>query len=394
MPHSFSTSALWGFAMQTSAAFGLLLIAGNQTHQENYARAFATDSRCRLIGLTDESNIPARRRELNHALADELGIPYFADFEAAIRRDDVQLVSICAEPERRLDLTIACARAGKHLYLDKDPAPTVEAARQIGAVVREAGVLSQAFSMVRTPAAQRAKAIVEFGELGELIGLHCDITFAKGLSGTADLSRPRIEQSRPTRFSFIESKREFLCVGYYAVVLMQWLTGRRFQTVDATTSNYFFAEHQRNDVEDFATVLLSLDGGIEAAIVAGRCGWSSSRAFGQHDIRLIGTRGSVSIDANQPRLEVFSDSAAWQPPSHAHPDDPMGFWSSTQKAGGVTAKSDWFAVGSAVRNDFAYFLDCLESGRESDVPIGTAIHAVEVVHAVYESAATGASVKI
>jgi len=371
------------------APFGLLLITGNQTHQENYARALAADPRCRLVGLTDEPSVSVRRRELNQSLADELGIPYFDDVDAAIQRADVQLVSICADPERREAMTIACARAGKHLYLDKDPAPTVAAARNIGEAIKKAGVLSQAFSMVRVPAAHRAKRIVQSGELGELLGLHCDITFAKGLAGSADLSQPRSEQPHPTRFSFIDSKREFLCCGYYALVLMQWLTGCRFQTVDATTCNYFFAEHQHNDVEDFATVLLSMEGGLECAIVAGRCGWSSSRAFGQHDIRIIGTRGSITIDANQPRLEVFSDRAPWRQPEAGHPEDPMGFWTSTQKAGGITPKTDWFAIGPALQNDFSFFLDCLNDSRPSDVPAATAIHALEVVHAVYESAATG-----
>ena len=86
------------------APFGLLLITGNQTHQENYARAFAADDRCRLIGLTDEASLPTRRRELNQELADELGIPFFEDFSEAVNRDDVDFVSICAEPERRLPL--------------------------------------------------------------------------------------------------------------------------------------------------------------------------------------------------------------------------------------------------------------------------------------------------
>ncbi len=372
-----------------SEPFGLLIVTGNQTHQENYARALAADARCRLIGLTDETQISDRRRELNQTLADELRIPYLTDFDAAIRRDDVLLVSICSDPERREAMTIACARAGKHLYLDKDPAPTVDAARRIGAAIRDAGVLSQSFSMVRVPAAQRAKQLVQSGELGDLIGLHCDITFAKGLAGTADLSRPRQEKAGPTRFSFIDSKREFLCVGYYGLILMQWLTGRRFSGVDATTCNYFFAEHQRNDVEDFACALLTLEGGLEAEVTAGRCGWMSSRAFGQHDIRIIGTHGSVTIDANQPRLEVLCDQTPWQQPASAHPEDPMGFWTSTQKAGGVATKADWFAIGPTLRNDFACFLDCLSKGRPSDVPADMAIHALEVVHAVYESAATG-----
>jgi len=373
------------------APFGLLLIAGNQTHQENYARAFAADDRCQLVGLTDSEDIPQRRRELNQELADELGIPYLDDLSIAVARNDVDLVSICAEPERRLPLSLACIDAGKHLYLDKDPAPTVEHAWQIVRAAKEKGLLAQAFSLVRLPACQQAKQIVDSGEIGELIGLHCDVTFAKGIPGTADLTRPRTENQTTSQFTFIDSKREFLCVGYYPLILFQWLTGQRFTNVDATTANYFFEAHQSNDVEDFASVMLTLDGGIEATITAGRCGWMSHRDYGVHDIRLIGSRGSITIDAQQPRLELCSDAAPWMQPSTGHPEDPMGFWSSTQKSGGVTPKHDWQSINSAAQSDASAFLDCIENKQQSDVPGSMAAHAVDVVHATYRSAAKGQS---
>lgn len=376
------------------APFGLLLITGNQTHQENYARAFAADDRCRLIGLTDESGLPDRRRRLNQDLADELGIPCLDDFAAAINRDDVDFVSICSEPERRPELSIACIESGKHVYLDKDPAPTVEAAWRIAEAAERAGVLTQAFSLVRLPMSRKALEIKESGELGELIGIHCNATFAKGIAGTADLNLPRQEQPDPTRFSFIDSKREFLCVGYYALILFQWLTGGRFKSVEATTSNYFFAEHQKNDVEDFATVMLGMDNGIEATITAGRCGWMSHRSYGIHEVRLIGTKGSVLIDGLRPRIEICSDATPWQNPAEPHPEDPMGFWSSTQKAGGIAEKNEFLLTDSVVESDASVFLDCLERNRPSDVPASMAAHAVDVVHAAYRSASTRETVEL
>lgn len=377
-----------------SAPFGLLLITGNQTHQENYARAFAADPRCQLVGLTDAAGLPDRRQELNRELASELEIPVFDDFDAAIRRDEVDLISICAEPERRLDLTMACVEAGKHVYLDKDPAPVPGDAWQLADAFDQAGLLTQAFSLVRLPACQRAKAIVESGELGDLIGLHCDITFAKGLPGTAELLPPRQEKTTSERFTFVDSKREFLCVGYYPLILFQWLTGQRFESVDAVTSNYFFAEHQQNDVEDFATVMLGMSGEIEATITAGRCGWMSHRNYGIHDIRLVGTKGSMTIDAHQPRIEVCSDASPWQQPATRHPEDPMGFWSSTQAAGGIAPKTAWQSIPQVSQSDASAFLDALEARQPSDVPASMAAHSVDVVHAAYQSSATGSSVTI
>jgi predicted dehydrogenase len=377
-----------------SGPFGLLLIAGNQTHQENYARAFAADPRCRLIGLTDEPGIPDRRRELNQDLAQELGIPYLVSFDAAIHRPDVDFISICAEPERRVPLTQACAEAGKHLYLDKDPAPTPAGCRQILAAVQSAGVLTQSFSLVRLNSCRTARQILTSGRIGDLAGLHCDITFAKGFAGSADLRQVRAEKPDPTRFTFFDSKREFLCVGWYPLILFQWLTGRRFVEVSAITSNWFFAEHQKNDVEDFATVLLTMEGGLECSIAAGRCGWTSHRSWGLHDLRLTGTRDTVLLDAHQPRLEICGAAAPWVPPAAPHPEDPMGFWTSTQNASGVKPKQDWSVVEPVAQSDASAFLDCLERGQPSDVPIGMAVHAVDVIHAVYRSAAQGRPVAL
>jgi hypothetical protein len=57
--------------------YGVLLITGGQTHQETYALAFAADPRVRLLAVSDETNISARRRTLNERLAKQLNIPTF-----------------------------------------------------------------------------------------------------------------------------------------------------------------------------------------------------------------------------------------------------------------------------------------------------------------------------
>ncbi len=380
--------------MPVNPPFGLLLISGNLTHQENYARALAADPRCRLIGLTDESDIPQRRAELNQMLADDLQIPLLPDLDAALSRDDVDLVSVCCEPERRARVAARCARAGKHVYIDKPLCTRVDDAREVVAAVEETGVLSQMFSLVHTPTALQARQIVASGKLGELTAVHYDLLFAKGIAGTADLSQPRHEKPQADRFTFVDSKRELYCVGLYPLVFFTWLTGQRATSVYATTSNYFFAEHQRNDVEDFSCLLLQLEGGITATVTCGRAGWSSHPSHGSHKIHLTGTAGAADLDAYAPRLEVFNDDDPWRQPAKPHPEDPMGFWSSTQKAGGVRPKPGWRPVQPAVANDAVHFLNCLEAGQPSDVPASLGAHAVEVILAAYRSAADGQPVKL
>ena len=380
--------------MTDTAPFGILLIGGAHTHQENYAPAFAADPRCRLIGLTDEPNLPLRRQGLNLRLAAALDVPYLEDLDEALGREDVHAVCLCAEPERRGRLAVRAARAGKHLYIDKPLAASVADVRAVVSAVEEAGVVCQMFSLVRIPLAERARQIVASGRLGKLIGLHCELLFAKGRGGTANLSRPRRESPQAERFTFIDSKRELYCVGLYPLVLFGWLTGESVTNVFAITSNFFFAEHQQNNVEDFATVSMRLSGGIDATITVGRTGWSSHPASGIHQLHLIGTEGSETIDAFRPRLETYSDVSPWTQPEHSHPEDPMGFWSSSQREVGAQPKSSWHPVDSAVASDASHFVDCLETGQPSDVPAALGAHAVEVILAAYESAAENRAVDL
>lgn len=371
---------------------GVLLVSGGQTHQEMYAPAFAADPRCRLIGLSDEHDVPVRRRALNGQLAQSLGIPILEDLDEALSRADVHIVSICAEPERRARLIERAAAAGKHVYLDKPLAASIEEAGRIQERVHGAGVFSQMFSLVHSPAARRIRAELESGRLGTLVAVHCDLCFAKGPAGTAELGRPRREDPQPKRFETIEAKRELVNIGVYPLAMLWWLLGRPVRRVFATTANYFFAEHQRNDMEDFAQVWLELEGGVAATLCVGRTGWRSHPAGGLQRTWLVGTHGTACIDAYRPRLEVWADEPAWQEPRR-HPEDPMGFWTSTQLAAGVAPKTAWIAPADE-HADVRHFVDCVVAGHDSDLPAQGAAEVLAALLAAYRSAADGRPVEI
>lgn len=373
--------------------YGVLLVTGAHTHQENYAAAFAADPRCRLIALTDDKDIDARRRRLNERLARELGVPYVADLAEALKNPDVHLVSICAEPERRGPIIVRCAEAGKHLYLDKSLAPQLSEVDAIRAATLKAKVRSHMFSFVSQPWAAEAKQLVASGKLGKLLAIHADCFFAKGRTGTAKLGTPRKEEFPPRRHQLIEAKREFDNVGVYPITLIHWLTGQKFAKVHGLTANYFFAEHQKHDVEDFGLLSGTLEDGLPVTVAGGRCGWTTHPGFGFNQLLLVGSEGTALIDANRPRLEVCSDEAAWTPPN-VNPEDPMGFWSSTQAAVHLRPKWAWSNLPAAAQSDAAYFLDRLDADQDSDMSVTQASHAAEVLLATYLSASKGEVVEL
>jgi len=373
---------------RTEPPYGVLLVAGAHTHQENYAADLAADSRCRLVGLTDEADVPERRRALNEALARKLGIPHLSDFEQALARKNVHIVSVCAEPERRAKLMVRCAEAGKHLYLDKPMTASVAEADAVRAAVRQSGVITQMFSQVHFPASARVRRLVESGSLGELKAVHSDLTFAKGPAGTVPIDKPRAEHANPGQFELVDSKRELYNVGVYQLVLLDWLLRRRVERVWAVTGNYFFAEHKRNDMEDFAVALMELEGGITATLACGRAGWRSHPQGGMNRVSLVGSRRVASIDAYRPRLEVWADENPWLPPK-VHPEDPMGFWKSTFDEVDGMPKQAWVTPPGEGGSDATHFLDCIEAGRPGDVSAEVGARVVKVLMAAYESAATG-----
>jgi predicted dehydrogenase len=370
----------------TASPYGVLVVTGSHTHQENYAAAFAADKRCKIVAVTDEPDIDRRRRELNERLARALGVPYVADLARALELPDVQVVSICAPPERRGRIAVRCAEAGKHLYLDKSLVPQLAEADALVAAVRKAGVRSHMYSFISHPWAREAKKLLQGGRLGKLQAIHADVFFAKGRTGTAKLGTPRREEYPPQRHQLVEAKRELDNVGVYPITLVRWLTEKKFQTVFGVTANYFFQEHQKHNVEDFGLLACTLDEGLPVTITAGRYGWTTHPAAGINRLTLVGSERTLVVDVNRPRLEVSTDETPWMPPN-VNPADPMGFWQSTQDEVHVRPKRTWVPTTPASGSDASYFLDCLEGNRESEMSVAEAALATEVLLAAYQSAA-------
>ena len=376
--------------MQQNGKYGVLLLGGHRTHQENYAPQFAQDERCRLVAFADELEAPPERIALARSLAEELNLPFIPDLNAALAREDVHIVSLCTDVERRGRVGTKCAEAGKHVYLDKPMALNPEGTNKIVTAVAKSGVRTQMFSNIHSTWARTVQQALTNGRIGELKAIHCDVLFSKGHPGSAPVGEKRIEKPTRERYSFIEAKPEMFDVGVYAVSMVNWLTQRRVQRVFGRTANYFFQEHHNCDIEDFGALVLTLEDGITATIVGGRYGWQSHAQGGVRKVHLVGTKGTLTFDASANRLEVFAAEPAFEPPS-PHPLDPMGMWSSTQAGIGMQPKQQWIDVSSGDDGprEFSAFIDCIENGVESEMNAEFAAHSVEIISAGYRSAASG-----
>lgn len=363
--------------------YGVLLVTGGMSHQESYALGFQQDRRCNLIAVTDEKDVDERRARLNQKMADQLNVPYISDLDAALERPGVNVVSVCTEHHRQGRVAIRCAEAGKHIYIDKPMAGSLQEARQLEALVRKKNLRSQMFTQVLMPPAQRVKRLVASGALGDLRAIHHDLHFSKGYAKDLPL-KLRTETSAPKMFLVPDAKREMFNIAVYSLAMFRWLTRRDFKTVTAVTANYFFENNARRDYEDFGVLSLTLDGGIVATISSGRTGWRSHPGGGHNRTKLVGTRATSFIDGFATRAETTGDRQAfWRTPPE-NSDDPAAFWASSdqRKAGAV----EW-AIPAATVSDQSAFLDALDKGRDGEVAVSDGVRVLEALFGAYRSAA-------
>ncbi len=369
--------------------YGVLIVTGGMSHQENYARGFQADPRCRIAAVADEAQVTERRARLNQRLAGELGVPYLPDLDEALRLPNIDLVSICTEHDRQGRVALVCAEAGKHIYIDKPLAGSLDEARRLEETIRRKKLKSQMFTTLHQPPARRVLRAAARGDVGELRAIHCDLFFAKGHPAAVPLAR-RKETTTPAPGAFLvpEAKREMFNIAVYALALIRAAGARKpFRTVHAVTGNYFFETNRRRDMEDFGVLALSLDGGIAATIACGRTGWRSHPGAGHHRTRLAGSRGSILIDAFSARGEITSQSQSWWRVPAENPEDPMGFWASTDQR--KTGGPEWTLTAPPVLSDQSVFLDCLDRNKEAECTVADGVRILEALFAAYRSAASG-----
>lgn len=217
------------------------------------------------------------------------------DVNAVIKRSDIDLIVLGVPNHVHHDLTIECAKSGKHIVCTKPLARNAREALSMLKAVQAAGVMhGYAETEVFSPAVMKAKAYIEQGGIGKLLsvrsreahgGPHGDWFWKKELSGGGAL----LDMGCHT----IEAARYFMGKENPVVEVLAW-TDRLFH-------------HERTDAEDNAVLLMRFQGG---QLAHAELSWTAS---GGLDLRneVYGTHGTIFTDVtHETSLRVFSQSGA------------------------------------------------------------------------------------
>ncbi|MCY3831467.1 MAG: Gfo/Idh/MocA family oxidoreductase [Chloroflexi bacterium] len=132
-----------------------------------HALAYLDDERADIVAVCD----------MNFALALERGQRWglsksrvFSNYHDMLALDDVDLVEILLPHHLHHRATLDAAAAGKHVSVQKPMALTMSQADGMVAAAREAGVILKVYeNFIFYPPVQRAKALIDNGEIGDLL---------------------------------------------------------------------------------------------------------------------------------------------------------------------------------------------------------------------------------
>ncbi len=305
------------------STYGVLLVSfSKHSHQSSFVPAFVEHPRIRIVGVADDQDIDPYLKPLNVSWAERLGVPYHEGIDAAVRRVDVDIVSIGHEIERRAEIATLAAGAGKHLWIDKFIGANRSECQAVVDSVDRSGVTTILPSYIYNDFVNQSRRMIETGYLGELTAMHVDILFGKGIPRPVSSDQRKPGFLPPGRWKFPDIKREILTVGAYAVALVQQCFDPIVE-VFGQGGAYFFPEHAAHGADDFGTLSLVDRSGRVATISAGRNGIASHGAGGPNQAFLFGTRGTGRVDGKRPGIDTHLRNRIVDGDFSVADDDPM-----------------------------------------------------------------------
>ncbi len=325
-----------------------------------HARAIADLDNARLVACYNRTAPKAE------ALAAQFGGDVYTDLDQMLARKDLHVVTICTPSGAHSEPTIAAARAGKHVIVEKPLDVTRERCQAMIDACAQAGVkLATIFPSRFHQSSQLMKRAVEQGRFGKL---------ALGDAYVKWFRTQEYYDSGAWRGTWeMDGGGALMNQAIHSVDLLLWLMG----PVDEVMAHTATLAHERIEVEDVATATLKFANGALGTIVATTAGFPGSLKR----IELSGSQGTAILEEE--------DIIKWEF-AQAQPQDAelrAEMQGRTKTGGGA---GDPAAIGHHAHTLlFRDFLQAIEQDRAPSIDGAEGMRSVELILAIYESARTG-----
>ncbi len=293
------------------------------------------------------------------AFVAENGGEVVADAEALCAHPEVDYVDVCTLPNVRLGIVELCAKHHKHVQVQKPIATTVEQARRMNDVARDAGITLGVVSQHRfDESSEFLRAAINAGRLGRI--LQCD-AYVKW-------HRSDEYYGRPGKGSWeVEGGGALINQAIHQVDLIRWLMG----PVQHVWGAWQLGAAHQIESEDNLSAVLRFANGATGVIQASTAFWPGY----PERIEIHGTKGTAIITGDRLTTWDVSDDSGSTPPI------------SQQAASGA---SDPMAISlEPFERQFKDFADAIRTGRTPAVSGRDGLVALEMVEAIYRACRTG-----
>ncbi|MEO6567467.1 MAG: Gfo/Idh/MocA family oxidoreductase [Opitutaceae bacterium] len=313
--------------------------------------------------------VASRQSEKTRAFAEKHHVNVaVATMEELVAQPGVEAVCITTSSGAHLEPALVALRAGKHVMIEKPVEITTDRADQILRAAAAAGVHVGAIFQGRFgDGARTVKKAIAAGRLGRLV------------LATATVKWHRSAQYYSgSRGSFAaDGGGALMAQGIHAVDLLQWFAGMPREVFGWSTRRV----HTGIEAEDTLVASLKFPDGALGTIEASTALWPGWR----RRLELCGEHGSIALEDDHVARWEFREALPGDAEILAAKDAAV-------LGSGASLPSAISVVGH--QRQLQDFADAIRAGRAPSLDGVEGRKAVALVRAIYDSAASGAPVKI
>lgn len=258
------------------------MISRWHVHANEYCTSINRNPAAEVVAVWDE------QVERGSAWAAELDVPFVADYESLLSREDVDAVCVVTPTNMHRDIMVSAAEAGKHIFTEKVLTTTVSEAEEVAAAVRNNNVtFCISFPRRCLPELKYAKQAVEDGLVGH-------VTLVRIRIAHAGSSRDWL----PEHFYDLEAcgGGAMMDLGAHGMYLTRWLLGKPRRVVSV------FSNITERAVEDNAVSVIEFENGAIGVNETSFVAYPDS-----YSLELDGTEGGVRMLSPRDGVEIRSD---------------------------------------------------------------------------------------
>ena len=205
---------------------------------------------------------------------------YYTDYKEALQDERIDAVVIVTPTKYHCEITVAAAKAGKHILCEKPMAMTYEECLLMEQAAKENKVKLQIGFMRRFDTAfTEAKKVIDSGAIGDVVMVR---------SNTRGPSIPQ-----PWMYDISKSNGPLAEVNSHDIDTLRWFTGSEFKSLYAIAGNYRCPD-AKNDFPDFydnVVMTATFENGMQGMID----GAEGVRYGYDARVEVLGTEGCIFL---------------------------------------------------------------------------------------------------